>query len=63
MDKAYDADKLIEQLERQGIIPLIPYKSNRKEPHEYDKPIYKERSLIECFIGKFGINPSNLFPV
>lgn len=52
MDKAYDADKLIEQLKHQGIIPVIPPKSNRKEPREYDKHIYKERSLVECFIGK-----------
>lgn len=52
MDKAYDADKLIEQLKQQGIIPVIPPKSNRKEPREYDRHIYKERSLIECFIGK-----------
>lgn len=52
MDKAYDADRLIEQLKQQGIIPVIPPKSNRKEPREYDRHIYKERSLIECFIGK-----------
>lgn len=52
MDKAYDADKLIEQLKQQGIIPVIPPKSNRKEPREYDRHIYKERNLIECFIGK-----------
>jgi transposase len=52
MDKAYDADKLIEQLKQLGIIPVIPPKSNRKEPREYDKHIYKERSLIECFFGK-----------
>ena len=52
MDKAYDADKLIEQLIQQGIIPVIPPKSNRKEPRDYDCQIYKERSLVECFIGK-----------
>ena len=52
MDKAYDADKLIEQLKQQGIIPVIPPKSNRKVPREYDKQIYKERNLVECFIGK-----------
>lgn len=52
MDKAYDADKLIEQLKQQNIIPVIPPKSNRKEPREYDESIYKERNLIECFIGK-----------
>jgi len=52
MDKAYDADKLIEKLKQQNIIPVIPPKSNRKEPREYDEYIYKERNLIECFIGK-----------
>ncbi|NDY73860.1 hypothetical protein DO021_19135 [Desulfobacter hydrogenophilus] len=52
MDRAYDADKLIEQFKHQGIIPVIPPKSNRKEIREYDRHIYKERNLIECFIGK-----------
>lgn len=52
MDKAYDADKLIEQLKNQGIIPVIPPKSNRKEPREYDRHVYKERNLVECLIGK-----------
>ncbi|VFM98283.1 MAG: Transposase, partial [Candidatus Kentron sp. G] len=52
MDKAYDCDKLIEQLKSQGIIPVIPPKANRKEPREYDKSIYKNRRLVECFIGK-----------
>ena len=52
MDRAYDADKLIAQLKQQDIIPVIPPKSNRKEIREYDKHIYKERNLIECFIGK-----------
>ena len=52
MDKAYDCDKLIEQLKSQGIIPVIPPKANRKEPREYDKCIYKKRHLVECFIGK-----------
>ena len=52
MDKAYDADKLIEQLEGQGIIPVMPPKSNRKEQRHYDKQVYKERHLVECFIGK-----------
>ena len=56
MDKAYDVEKLIEQLKRQGIIPVISpppkKKSNLKEPREYDRHIYKERNLIDCFIGK-----------
>ena len=34
MDKAYDADKVLKKLELQGIIPVIPPKSNRK--HQRD---------------------------
>ncbi len=52
MDRAYNADKLIEQLKKQEIIPVILPKSNRKLPREYDKHIYKEPNLIERFIGK-----------
>lgn len=52
MDKAYDADQLIEQLHAQGIIPVIPPKKNRNVQREYDEHIYKERHLVECFIGK-----------
>jgi len=40
MDKACDADELIKQMQQQGIIPVIPPKSNRKEPREYDRHIY-----------------------
>jgi transposase len=52
MDKAYDADELLEQLKQQGIIPVIPPKANRRELREYEEHVYKERHLIECFIGK-----------
>ena len=52
MDKAYDANSVIEQLEKQKIIPVIPPKANRKVKRQYDKHLYKERHLIECFIGK-----------
>lgn len=52
LDKAYDADKIVQLLEEQGIIPVIPPRSNRKNPREYDSHVYRERHLIECFIGK-----------
>jgi transposase len=51
-DKAYDSDKFREQIERQKCTHTIPPRSNRKVQHEYDKEIYKERHLIECFFGK-----------
>jgi len=52
MDKAYDANSVIEQLEKQNIIPVIPPKANRKAKRQYDQHLYQERHLIECFIGK-----------
>lgn len=51
-DKAYDSNAFIEQLEEQNYIAVIPSKKNRKQQREYDKHIYKERHLIECFFGK-----------
>lgn len=51
-DKAYDDDKFIESIERKGCRPIIPPRKNRKNLRNYDKDIYKERHLIECFFGK-----------
>ncbi len=31
---------------------MIPPKSNRKKPREYDKHLYKERNLVERFLNK-----------
>ena len=46
-DKAYDTDAIIEQCLRQGIVPVIPPKRNRKEKRAYDEHVYKLRHLIE----------------
>jgi transposase len=51
-DKGYDSDDFRESLEKQDCEPVIPPKKNRKNPSEYDKHIYKERHVIECFFGK-----------
>jgi transposase len=49
-DKGYDADKLIEKIgEAQAVIPP---KRNRKTQRHYDKHLYQERHLIECFFHK-----------
>ena len=31
---------------------MIPPRSNRKEPHEYDTHLYRERHLAECFTNR-----------
>ncbi len=52
-DKGYDADaRVIDRLEAAEIEPVIPPKSNRKEPRDYDKALYKARHLIENFFEK-----------
>ena len=51
-DKGYDSMDLINTVRAEGIEAVIPPRSNRKEPREYDKHLYKERHLVECFINK-----------
>lgn len=51
-DKGYDSNALIQQLEKQDCLPVIPPRSHRKTPRDYDKHLYKERHLIECFFNK-----------
>jgi transposase len=46
-DKAYDSNEIIKNAEKQGMIPIIPPKSNRKTPRSYDREIYKKRHKIE----------------
>ena len=36
----------------QGAIDVIPSKSNRKLPKDFDRVIYKERNKIERFFGR-----------
>lgn len=51
-DKAYDADLLIEMLDRRAITPVIPPKENRKEKRDCDFALYRERNLAERFWNK-----------
>jgi len=51
-DKGYDADHLVEAIERSGAEVVIPPKANRRVARHYDKALYKERNLVERFINK-----------
>ena len=37
-----------------GMMPVIPPRSNRKEPADYDRHLYRERHLVECFINSIS---------
>jgi transposase len=51
MDKGYDSTRIREQLLAQDIVPVIPPKSNRTEPLDYDKDLYKLREKGERFFN------------
>jgi len=47
MDKAYEGDACREKAMECGMCPVVPPKSNRKEPWEYDRKLYKGRNVVE----------------
>lgn len=51
-DRAFDANWLREALSAAKIEAVIPPKSNRRFPAEFDKETYKWRHLIENFFQK-----------
>jgi transposase len=48
-DKGYDSDAFVAVIEDCGAEAVIPPKSNRIEPRDYDQHTYKERNLVERF--------------
>lgn len=48
-DKAFDADALIAMIEQSGAKAVIPPKSNRVAPRDFDRHQYRHRNLIERF--------------
>ena len=51
-DRAFDANWLRDMLAKAAITAVIPPKSNRRFPPEFDRDTYKWRHLIENFFGK-----------
>jgi len=47
MDRAYEGDETRQLVFDLGLIPVVPPKSNRIEPWEYDRQMYKKRNEIE----------------
>ncbi len=55
-DRAFDADWLRSDLEDRDIVAVIPPRSNRRFPAEFDRETCKWRHLIENFFGKLKEN-------
>lgn len=50
--KGYDSGEIRDDLGKRGIKPVIPPRSNRKTPIEYDREAYKRRNLIERCVNR-----------
>ena len=51
-DKAYDSAELRNDLDERGTNPVIPNKSNRKQPFRFNKRLYKLRWRIEAAFNR-----------
>ena len=47
MDRAYEGNETRQLALDLGMYPVVPPKSNRIEPWEYDRALYKKRNEIE----------------
>ena len=47
MDRAYEGDETRQLVLDLGLIPVVPPKSNRLHPWDYDRALYKKRNEIE----------------
>lgn len=47
MDKAYEGDETRQLALELGFIPVVSPRSNRLEPWEYDREMYKRRNEVE----------------
>ncbi|MGA3129492.1 MAG: IS5 family transposase [Terracidiphilus sp.] len=47
MDKAYERNETRQLVLDLGMIPVVPPKSNRLDPWEYDRELYKKRNEVE----------------
>jgi hypothetical protein len=52
MDKAFDADWLLQDIDARGAIAVIPPKANRTVLGEYDTEVYKWRHMVENYFSK-----------
>ena len=47
MDRAYEGNETRQLALDLGYMPVVPPKSNRLEPWEYDREMYKRRNEVE----------------
>jgi transposase len=50
--KGYDADALVARIHAAGAAAVIPARSHRIDPRDYDRPLYQDRNLMEPFLNR-----------
>jgi transposase len=48
-DKAYTSARIRQQIVDEGALPVIPSKSNARNPIEHDANLYAQRNIVERF--------------
>jgi transposase len=51
-DKGYDANYIVDAVKSVEAEAVIPPRSQRKTPRNYDRELYKERNLIERMFNR-----------
>jgi transposase len=51
-DKAYDSVKIIHIVQSKNGVAVIPSRTNRSQPRDYDKELYKLRNVVERFFNR-----------
>ena len=51
-DRGYAGQPLVDWIVERGAIVVIPPHQRAQLPRDYDRWLYRERHLIECFINK-----------
>ena len=51
-DKGYDADHFVATIEATGAQAVIPPRSNRLTPRDFDRHLYRDRNLVERFFAR-----------
>ena len=46
-----------------GYVPIVPPKSNRKDPWAYDKELYKQRNQVERLFRRYQAVSSYFYPL
>jgi transposase len=51
-DRGYAGQPVVEWIAASGAVPVIPPHQRANVQREYDRWLYRERHLVECFINK-----------